>query len=442
MERSGLMGSVFQKMRLGLVALVIVPCLVLGNAPPASAVDEKMLERMEKIIQQQQAQLGAQAKAIEALQKQVQALSQSAATEATEAAKAEVAKAAVPSDAVRAQEGDKVAVKLYGQVNRAYLGAVDGHSSHHFFVDNDNASSRIGLLGAAKVSDDVTIGTKMEFEYQSNPSNLVHQANKNPDGASFDDRWIDAQLTSKRFGKFYLGKGPSASDGSSEVDLSGTSVVGYSSVVDMAGGILFFDTRANNRSTTAVGDVFSNFDDLSRRNRFRYDSPSFWGFGLAGSVLSDGGDVVLTYASKWGEDLKLAAAIAYINPQSTNRPIDHVFNGSASILHRSGINLTLAAGEKEPADSSRHNPAFYYGKLGYIAKWFTCGETRFSVDYNVVEDLDQNGDEAQSAGLQVVQDLPRWGSEYYLGYRWHDLERVNADLDAINAWMTGVRLKF
>jgi predicted porin len=317
-------------------------------------------------------------------------------------------------------------------------------------VDNDNSSSRIGLIGESKVNDDITIGTRMEFEYQSNPSNLVNQDDKNPDGTSFDDRWIDAQFTSKRFGKLYLGKGSTASDGTSEVDMSGTDVVGYSSIGDMAGGILFYDDNTNTRSATNIGSVFSNFDGLSRRNRIRYDSPEFWGFTLSGSLPSDGGDVALRYAAKWGEDWKFAAAVAYADPQATSDTVDSQYNGSASILHSSGINLTVAGGYQDlesgllnPNGTSRDDdPTFYYAKLGYRAKWFEIGETRFSVDYEYVEDLAQDGDEAKTVGFQFVQDMPEWGTEYYLGYRWHELDRDTADFEDINALMTGVRVKF
>jgi hypothetical protein len=90
--------------------------------------------------------------------------------------------------------------------------------------------------------------------------------------------------------------------------------------------------------------VFNDFDGLSRRNRVRYDSPAFWGFQLSGSLLSDGGDVALRYAAKWGEDWKFAAAAAYADPQATSDTVDNQYNGSASILHSSGLNLTVAGG--------------------------------------------------------------------------------------------------
>lgn len=444
------------KMRV-IAPLIVFGFLLFGVAGAASAVDEKMLERMEQIIKQQQAQIEeqqaqnrAQAKAIENLQKQVSALSENVVKEATDAAKAEVAKASLPPDVIRSKGGDKVSLKVYGQVNRGVLIADDGDSSDAYFVDNANSSSRIGLLGDAKVNDDITVVAKMEFEYKTNPSDGVNQNDKNPDGSSFNSRWIDAQFMSKRFGTLYLGKGSTASDTTSERDLSGTDVIGYSSIADMSGGILFYDDVQNELTTTTIGTVFSNFDGLSRRNRIRYDSPEFMGFTAGGSLLSDGGDVSLKYATKWGEDWKFAAAIAYADPQAIDDNTDNQYNGSASILHSSGVNLTLAAGSKNLVDGLFNpngtfrddDPSFYYGKLGYRTKWFEIGESRFSADYMYSENLAQDNDEAKSFGIQMVQDFSDWGSELYLGYRLHKLDRDFSDYKDINSLMSGVRVKF
>lgn len=444
------MSSMMRWMRSCFAVTLVASFLVLGMAGSAAAVDEKLLERMEQLIKQQQAQIEAQAKALEKLQQQVEALSQKAVQEATEAARAEVAKAAVPPDVLRTKGGDKVSVQLYGQVDRAFLAADDGDSSDYYFVDNANSSTRVGLLGEAKVNDDITVGTRLEFEYRSNPSNVVNQDDKDPDGTSFDDRWIDAQFTSKRFGKLYLGKGDTASNTTSEVDLSGTDVVGYASIADMAGGILFYDDNTNARSATSIGAVFNDFDGLSRRNRIRYDTPGFWGFTLSASALSDGGDVALRYSAKWGENWTFAAAAAYADLQAISDTVDNQTNGSASVLHSSGLSLTVAGGYQDlesglfnPDGTKRDdNPTFYYTKLGYRHQFFEVGETRFALDYARNDDVAQDGDEAKSVGFQMVQDFPEWGTEYYLGYRWHELDRDLADFNDINALMTGVRVKF
>ncbi len=451
------------------LAWVLIAVGILLNAAPSMAVDEAMLKRMEELIQKQEAQiqkqeakLEAQARAIETLQKQVGTLSETAVKEATEAAKkkaAEVAKkGAVPPDVVRNQNGDKVSLKLYGHANRAYMFADDGNSSDHYFVDNKNSSSRMGALAKAQVTDDLSFGARFEIEYDSNASNKVNQEDKNPgdagNGNSIDERWIDAQITSKKFGKLYLGKGSTASDTTSEVDLSGTSVVTYSAINKFAGGIRFYDNETNTLSSTNVSDAFDNFDGLARRSRLRYDSPTFWGFSLQGSVLSDGGDVVLRYASKWGENWKFAAAAAYANPQaqSVGDEIDDQINGSASVLHSSGLSLSIAGAYADlqhdltnPDGSDRDDdPKFFYAKLGYRKKFFKFGETRFSVDFSRSDDRDQDRDEATMIGGAIVQDLSKYGMEYYLGYRWPELDREagNTDFEDINAVMSGVRVKF
>ncbi len=433
-----------------LMASLMMMATTLMVAAPALAVDEAMIKRMEARIQQQQRQIEAQAQAIANLQKQVGTMK----AEVMAAAKKEIATIAdpTPSPAMVSNKNDKVRLQLYGQVNRAVMVADDGENSDYYFVDNDATSSRIGFLGDARVNDDITVGARMEFEYQSNPSNTVNQKNKNPDGASFDDRWVDAQITSKRFGKIYLGKGSTASDDTAEVDLSGTALVGYSSVEDMAGGIRFYDDNSETLSSTVVADAFENFDGLGRQNRIRYDTPNFKGLTLSLGALSDGGDVALKYAAAWGDDFKFAAAASYANPTATSDTIDNQYSGSASILHRSGLNFSVAGGYGDlesgltnPDGSKRDDdPIFYYAKLGFRTKLFEAGETRFSVDYARNEDVDQDDDDATSAGVQIVQDMPNWGSEYYLGYRWHELDRGagNVDFEDVQSIMSGVRVKF
>ncbi len=88
--------------------------------------------------------------------------------------------------------------------------------------------------------------------------------------------------------RLWLGKGNTASNNTAEVDLSRVDVIAYSSVADIAGGMLFRESSGNNSLTTvSVADAFNNQDGLSRQNRFRYDTPTFWGFHLAGAAVSD-----------------------------------------------------------------------------------------------------------------------------------------------------------
>ena len=138
------------------------------------AADTETLQRLERLIQQQQAQIEAQAKAIEGLKQQVQKLSKPSDQMATEAGQV-----ADKQENVVTNKSEKVSVKLYGQVNRAAMYTNDGNDDYFYHVDNDNSSTRIGILGNSKVNNDISAGAKIEVEFQANPSNEVTQVSQN-----------------------------------------------------------------------------------------------------------------------------------------------------------------------------------------------------------------------------------------------------------------------
>ena len=138
----------------------------------------------------------------------------------------------------------------------------------------------------------------------------------------------------------------------------------------------------------------------------------------------------------------VAAAAGYADPAGTSDSDDDILSGSISVLHGSGFSLTFAAANQDHKASGRDDGTLYYGKFGYQRKFFSIGTTAMSVDYGRNDDLDQNGDEANTVGFQFVQNIDQWATEYYLGYRYHDLDRDNTDFKDINALMTGLRVKF
>jgi uncharacterized coiled-coil protein SlyX len=426
---------VMRKWRLVLCAVSVLLVSGFMVSSPVLGADQETLDRLEKIIRQQQTQIEAQQKALDDLQQQVEALK-------GQTAKATV-KAATDSPAAVKTGTPKASVKVYGQVNKAVLYSDDGHNEDLYLVDNDNSSTRIGLLASINPNERYEIGTKIEVEYQTNPSNQVSQEEKRIDDTDFEKRHLDLWVDANNLGKFSLGWGSTASDGTSEMDLSGTGVVGYSSVGDMAGGQLFYNSNINALSGTAIGDVFSNMDGLGRDERIRYDSPNFNGFTGSVSYIADGGgDFAVRYAAKM-DAFKLAAAAAFANPGSTDNEneIDDQLAGSVSVLHDSGFNGTFAMGMRDHK-SGRDDGGFFYTKFGYRGRWCPLGVTSLSADYGRYSDIDADGDDADTIGFQMVQDIQEWGTEAYLGYRLHKLDRNGADYDNINAFMTGMRVKF
>jgi hypothetical protein len=401
---------------------------------PAYAADNETLDRLERIIKQQQAQIEAQQKTLEQLQGEVEVLKGQTV--------AATVKAATDSPMAVKAGNPKGSVKIYGQVNKAVLYSNDGDNGDVYLVDNDNSSTRVGLEGAIKPNEKYTIGTRIEVEYQTNPSNLVNQEDKRVEDIGFQKRYLDLWVDANTYGKFSLGYGSTASDGTSEMDLSGTGVVGYSAIADMAGGQLFYDKNTNTLSDTPINAAFSNMDGLGREERLRYDSPSFSGFvGSASYVSEGGGDLAVRYTSTM-DAFKLAAAVAYANPGSSSDIVDDQLAGSLSVLHDSGFNGTFAMGTRDQKGAGVSDAGFFYTKFGYRGRWCPLGVTSLSADYGRASDFDVNGDDADTFGLQMVQALQEWGTEAYLGYRFHKLDRNGADYDNINAIMTGMRVKF
>ena len=336
---------------------------------------------------------------------------------------------------------DQVLLELSGQLNRGVLITNDGNDTDVFNVDNDNSSSRFRLVAGYK-NYGITVGARIEVQVVSNSTSDVNQNNKRDDDSDFfglrkAEIWFDTP-----YGRLWLGQGSTASDGTAEMDLSGTDVITYSAINEFAGGILFYDDMANALTETTVGDVFANFDGLGRDDRIGYDTPTFAGFTLSSSwVTDDRWDVAGLYAGDFS-GVKLAAAISY----AKNEPsFDSQVSGSISALHRSGMNATFAGAFQEiDTDSDDRTPYYIYFKLGYTKNLISFGKTSFSIDYYYGEEIGMVNDESQSIGFGVVQKIDTFATELFVGLRNYDLERddENVDLNNIFGVLTGVRVKF
>jgi len=338
--------------------------------------------------------------------------------------------------------GNKVNLALSAQVNRGVLVTEDGEDTDVFFVDNDNSSTRIKLAGDTRFNKDISAGALIEVQFESNSTADVSQDNQRNAGANnFTERKLEVFAKSKTYGKLTLGQGDTSSNNSSEVDLSGTAVVGYSSVADFAGGIQFQED--GDLSGVSIGDTFSNLDGLSRDDRIRYDTRSFGGVTLSASVIADDRfDLALSYSEKKLLGVhEFAAAIAYAD---VDDEFDQV-SGSASLLLGDivkGANFTIAAGSQDSDVGGENTASFVYGKIGYQFSPFSFGMTSLAVDYYYGEDIDQDGDESTSIGVVAVQEVKRIGTELYAGLRNFELDRDGEDFDDIDGLLVGARVKF
>lgn len=424
--------------------LFLIPGVAIfsGESVQAAGIDPRLLKQLQETISHQQAQLQQQAvqlkqqdELLRQLAEQVSVLTQQSAAKPAPQAATAITPLFPPSVT---SGNSKIKLTLSGQINRAMNVVGDGGGTTIYHVDNNVSNSRIRLVGTASVNDDLTLGTRLEMSFTADESSRVSQVNQAP-GTYMNARWADISLTSKTYGKLSLGKGNTASYTTAAADLSKTDIVHYSSVADIAGGLLF--RRKDGRLTgTALSDVFTDYDGLNIKSRLRYDSPAFYGFSMAGSVLSERRSDIGLYWAGQGYGFEAAAGFGLADPRLAESGLQ--YDGSFSMLHTaSGLNLTLSSGM---LDKKRDRNAFsYYAKLGWLAALSRFGSTAFGVDLSRSENSSAVGDRGTSVGAAVVQEFKKFSSELYLQYRVYALKMGDGTpVHDMNVGTLGVRVKF
>jgi hypothetical protein len=370
-------------------------------------------------------------------------------------------------------------VRVYGQINQGILAYDDGNATDTYgLIDNANSGTRFGALYARPFGPAWEFGTRLEFGYTPYSTSNVNQENPSDGDWGFDNdniRWIDFSFANERAGTVFLGQGAMATDGIAELDLSGTGVIGYSSVADSAAAQLLRYTDPDfddGQFGPEIGEVFANYDG-GRLTRIRYDTPDHAGFSAAfafGRDLLDGDgdtrelnqyDAALLYATEV-DAFAFEAGVGYYG----NDDDVSVWAGSASGLHTpTGLNLTFAAGTEESGGASG---SYWYGKLGILRDVVAWGPSAAALDYYSGDDiytedgvelfdaegnpvLDDFGNEvagditsssSESWGLMLVQGIDAWNTELWLTFRSYEYSDNFASYEDGQAVFGGARFRF
>jgi hypothetical protein len=397
--------------------------------------------------------------------------------------------------------GNRVALSLSGQVDRGLLFGYDGHDANVRNVDNNNSSTRFRIVGEARPIDETVAGINLETEIRPNSSatqTLTQNLPQPASAATFTVRQAEIYGGNAHYGEVRLGFGSTASYLTTEIDLSGTAVASYVQIPDLDGGFAFRQRGAaivpggahgalvpspNNAYGPAVGSVFNYFDGLQRDDRIRYDTPNWEGFQFATSAVDGGAfDVAGRFAREY-DDFKIAAGVALVFAEARNHGQPGAYgyagvptgssglslggtnaapgspsvadvtangsnqlDGSVSILFKSGLNLTVAGGVRDPhyhdPNGRPVSPDLIFAKLGYQHAFLPIGLTAFSVDFAQNDELIFNKDQARSYSVAVVQNIDPFALELFLAARYETLDRAFASYHPIVAVMTGARLRF
>lgn len=332
---------------------------------------------------------------------------------------------------------------FYGQLNFGIFSVDDGTEDETFFTDNDNSNTRVG----ATYTNDLASGSTVKFNFETGLGFSGSGA------ATIDDTDLDVDLDKTELRKFELvyvtpsfgtisfGQGSTASDGVAEADFSGTSVIAYSGISDLAGS---FEFRPKNGALSgiSIGDAFKSFDG-ARRFRVRYDTPA-WNnivvsFSGGEEVLTSGNDneyydIGAKYTGDYG-DIKVDARVGY----SWVSGGEELLAGSFAALHKpSGLSIAISSGAQQDIGDA----SYIYTKLGYQQDWFSIGTTALSLDYNDGSDYALNGSDSSSIGIAAVQKIDAYNLEVYAVYRTHEFDASGTDFEDINAFAVGARWKF
>jgi predicted porin len=231
-----------------------------------------------------------------------------------------------------------------------------------------------------------------------------------------------------------------------------------------------------------VGSVFFYMDGKVRDDRIRYDSPVWNGFQLATSFIDGGAtDIALRYGADWwgttvvasvaetfATSLGHSACAAYcyssgtpgagptLSGQANGLALQYgpsaagsnQFDGSASILHPSGLNFTIAGGVQDPIYHDPFgqtvSPTLIYAKLGWQTPtpFFDIGKTAFAVSYAENDDTQYKNDEAKDYAFQIAQQIDAGAMTLFAGYHHQTLDRDFASYKPIDLVLVGGIARF
>ena len=336
-----------------------------------------------------------------------------------------IAMIAIASSMISAPTAQAFEAKLSGQVSRMVVAPDDAVGDEIQHQDIGWSGSRFRFTGSEEADNGLTWGFRFEIQARNNNAGTDGGQLEN-NGDNQDNRYQDLYLSGD-FGKISFGKGDGASNGGTEVDMSGTALASSSNLQDNWGGYAILADGTKWRT------VYTMFDGLSRQNRVRYDTPSFNGFSLAGSFnQGNATELALRYKGDFGGHKFGAAAFVDQAPDiSSDEDGADIIGASASLLLNNGLNFTVAFSEADPDIGDESDAQFY--KVGY-----KTGNHAFTVD--AAEGENGNGDEGDSTGFTYAY-FPHPGVEIFAMIRELDSSGV-AGAESVDLAAIGSRIKF
>ena len=321
----------------------------------------------------------------------------------------------------------ETAVTFSGQVNVAALAgdALDDLT----IVDNNTTGSRFRIRTTTKFGDGFSAGLRYELQAQFAQSNDGTEIGTNSgvgQGALREVRYADVFVAGP-FGKFAIGRGDGAANGTSES-------YGILNFLGGAEAHLLFN---------GAGSDFSDIDGNSRRNRIRYDTPSF--NGLQGVVTLNNEDeqegaVTFDKTGDFGKVRARAGVTSGDDDEST-------FDISAAYKFPFGLGLNFSAGSRDNAAGDTTSENIWLMASYDIGKNFTISAGFGTEDELEVDaDLGINEEVEHDIGIFSVVWKPAKSTSVYANFGiWENglaAGQVEADNDDSSIFALGGHYRF
>jgi hypothetical protein len=353
---------------------------------------------------------------------------------------------------------NKVKLKLYGQITRQFGFVNDGEAYTFKQGRNGNTSTRMGIDGRGKVTKDIKIRTRMEFAVNTGSNGGGEQFSNQPGSASsFDVRHLDVIFSHKKAGAIWIGRGDTATNGTSEVNLAPGMSSGRlgGSTHHIAGKFLVMDKddSIEPQAVATVERFFNSLDGAGRQNRIRYDSPTLFGFKASASLIDKHNfDAALRYSGKIaGTSIKGAAA--YCNTQGRETAGDgSCFGNGGSIRGRSqvggsisvrtpiGLGATFSGAKQwqntSPTTVDEGDPYNIQPSIWYTTKVTELGQSTVEYAFQYSKDQGKIGDKGIGHAVTFLQKVDSIGGDYFATFRLYDVETETND-NIENLWYIG-----
>ncbi len=312
-------------------------------------------------------------------------------------------------------------VSVSGQVNRAIRFADNGVNSDVQHIDGSSSKSRFRFTAEGEVMGGLTAGAHIEYGSASNRgwSVDIEQADR---ASTFDPRHSYLYFSGD-FGKVTLGNAPAAGNLAMWTSHNGA-WMGTEYSPDTNSGLRVMETDGS-ASGHSVYSFFPSVN-IGRRNTLRYDTPAIGPITVSASIQKDSPN-----SHHWSFGANLGHDVGGANVIGGLIFMDDVLGIAGGLAFANGTSVNAAWGTD---DSSGQN----YEDM-YINVAHSMGNMSVAVDYRTTDN--NAGMEGRAIGLGAQYSLGG-GVDIYAGFNTYSFDAPGMDLEDINAFHVGSRVRF